>query len=301
MGIIDTSSKLKIYSLLAFGIFAIGFSPILVKLANDSSPYLLAAIRTTVAFLLLVPIYFSYTKNSEGNSSSKKEHLYIAISGILLGMHLITWISSIYFTSIASASVLVTIHPIIIIIFERFVYKVRFRGLVWLGVIIAFLGSVIIGYSDYDGSADYTNPLLGNSLAALAALIFAGYFLIGNRVRQNRNWLEYVYPVYGYAALTCIVMLLIVDGFFIEVTLLVVIIGCALAIGPQIAGHGALNYAVKYISPTLLSTLILFEPAISSIMAYLFFGEIPLFLSFCGMVVVFIGILLTWSKSTSTT
>lgn len=183
----DSFSRLKVYGLLAFGISAIGFSPILVKIATDSSPYLIAAIRTGFAFLLLIPLYWSQKKNSEVRSVSKKEHALVAISGILLGLHLIAWISSIYFTSIASASVLVTIHPIIIIIFERFVFRTKFRGLVWLGVIVAFVGSVIIGYSDYDGNSDYANPLLGNSLAAFAAAIFAGYFLIGNRIRQKET------------------------------------------------------------------------------------------------------------------
>ncbi len=300
MNATESFSKLKVYGLLAFGISAIGFSPILVKVATDSSPYLIAAVRTSFAFLLLIPLYWSQKTNSEIRSVSKKEHALVAISGVLLGLHLIAWISSIYFTSIASASVLVTIHPIIIIVFERFVFRTKFRGLVWLGVIVAFIGSVIIGYSDYDGNAEYANPLLGNGLAAFAAVIFAGYFLIGNRIRQRRNWFDYVFPVYGYAALTCILAMLLVDGLQPEITLLVVLVGFGLAIGPQIAGHGSLNYAVKYISPTLLSTLILFEPAVSSIMAYLFFGEVPLILTLFGMAVVLIGIVLTWTKTEST-
>jgi drug/metabolite transporter (DMT)-like permease len=300
MNAAESFSKLKVYGLLAFGISAIGFSPILVKVATDSSPYLIAAIRTSFGFLLLIPLYWSQKRNAEIRSVTKKEHALVAISGILLGLHLIAWISSIYYTSIASASVLVTIHPIIIIVFERFVFRTRFKSIVWIGVIVAFIGSVIIGYSDYDGDADYANPLLGNSLAAFAAVIFAGYFLIGNRIRQRRNWLDYVFPVYGYAALTCFLAMLIVDGFQPEFTLLVLLVGFGLAIGSQIAGHGSLNYAVKYISPTLLSTLILFEPAVSSVMAYLFFGEVPLLLTFGGMVVVLIGIILTWTKTEST-
>jgi drug/metabolite transporter (DMT)-like permease len=290
-------SKLKVYGLLAFGISAIGFSPILVKLATDSSPYLIAAIRTVIAFLLLVPVFGIQKKAGEFKDVSRKEHLLVASSGIMLGLHLIAWISSIYYTSIASASVLVTIHPILIILIERFAFKIKFRALVWVGVIIAFLGSVIIGYSDYDGETTYANPLLGNSLAILAAIIFAGYFLIGNRIRQKRNWFEYVFPVYGYAALTCVIALFIVEGFTLEISAFVVLIGFALAVGPQIAGHGSLNFAVKYISPTLLSTLILFEPAVSSFLAYLIFGEVPLFMSFVGMVVVLAGIMLTWTKS----
>ncbi len=290
-------SKVKVYGLLAFGISAIGFSPILVKLATDSSPYLIAAIRTAIAFLILLPAYGYQKKAGEFKNVTTKEHLLVACSGIMLGLHLITWISSIYYTSIASASVLVTIHPILIILIERFAYKIRFKALVWIGVVVAFTGSVLIGYSDYDGETAYTNPLLGNSLAVLAAVIFAGYFLIGNRIRQKRNWFEYVFPVYGYAALTCVIALFIVEGFTFEITAFVMLIGFALAVGPQIAGHGSLNFAVKYISPTLLSTLILFEPAVSSVFAYLIFGEVPLFMSFVGMMIVLIGIMLTWTKS----
>ena len=297
----DYFSKIKVFYLLAFGILAISFSPILVRVATSSSPYLIATVRTGFAFMLLFPFYLSQNNNKGLQYLSKNDHFLVVISGILLGLHLIAWISSIYFTSIASASVLVAIHPIIIIIFERFVFRTRFIGSVWVGVIIAFIGSVIIAYSDFDGDTNYLNPLLGNSLAAFAAVIFAGYFLIGNRIRQRRKWINYVFPVYGYAALTCLLALIFVDGFKHEFTLVVALVGFGLAIGPQIAGHGALNYAVKYISPTLLSTLILFEPIISSFLAFFIFGEIPYLLTFVGMVIVFIGIVLTWTTSNSNT
>ncbi len=289
-------SKLKVYTLLTFGILAIGFSPILVKVVTNESAFLVAAIRTVFAFLLLIPVYFRSAKNSPKREVTLKEQFWVAISGILLGLHLICWISSIYFTSIASASILVTTHPIILIVIERFVFKYTFRPIVWVGVLISFSGSLILGYADSGIDGTYSNPLLGNSLAVLASIIFAGYFLIGNRVRQNRNWIEYVFPVYGFAALTCVIALLIVDGISFQVSGLVVLVGFGLALGPQIAGHGALNYAVKYVSPTLFATLILFEPAASSIMAFFFFGEIPLPLSFVGMAIILTGIVLTWSK-----
>lgn len=293
-------SKVKVYSLLAFGITAIGFSPILVKVVTNESAYLVAAIRTTLAFLLLVPFYFSSKKDAPKKVISTKEHVWVAVSGVLLGLHLICWISSIYFTSIASATVLVTTHPIILIIIERFVFKYTFRPIVWFGVLISFSGSVVLGYADSGIEGTYTNPLLGNGLAILASVIFAGYFLIGNRVRQNRSWIEYVFPVYGYAALTAVVALFIMEGVSFQITGMLALVGFGLALGPQIAGHGALNYAVKYVSPTLIATLILFEPAASSVMAYFFFNEVPLPLSFVGMSIILFGIVLTWSKKKRT-
>lgn len=292
----ESFSKVKVYSLLAFGITAIGFSPILVKVVTNESAFLVAAVRTVLSFLLLIPVYFASRKDAPKRIVSTKEHIWVAISGILLGLHLICWISSIYFTSIASASVLVTTHPIILIVIERFVYKYKFRLIIWFGVLISFSGSVVLGYADSGIKGTYSNPVLGNGLAILASFIFAGYFLIGNRVRQNRNWIDYVFPVYGYAAITAVIALFIVEGISIEISGLLFIVGLGLALGPQIAGHGALNYAVKYVSPTLIATLILFEPVASSIMAFFFFGEIPLSLSFVGMAIILLGISLTWSR-----
>lgn len=295
---VPSFSKYRVFGLLGFGITAIGFAPILVKLATDASPYLVAMARTSLAFLLLVPFHFLKKKTPE-RVISVKEHISVAVAGILLGLHFIAWISSIYYTSIASASVLVTIHPILLILVERFFYHIRFKKTVWLGVFISFSGSVLIGYSDYDGNTIYANPLLGNLLAALAAVIFSIYFLIGNRVRQNRDWLAYVFPVYGYAALTAIIAYICLEGFTFQISGMVFLVCLGLAIGPQIAGHGSLNYAVKYISPTFLSTLILFEPALSSVLAFFFFKEVPLPLSLVGMVVVLGGIILTWTRQSS--
>ncbi len=292
----DTFSKVKVYSLLGFGITAIGFSPILVKVVTHESAFLVAAVRTVLAFLLLIPVYFSARNEGDNREISIREHIWVAVSGILLGLHLICWISSIYFTSIASASVLVTTHPIILIIIERFVFKHRFRLIVWIGVFTSFFGSVILGYSDFGNEGVYPNPLLGNLLAFGASAIFAVYFIIGNRIRQKRNWIEYVFPVYGYAAFTCIITLFIIEGISFELSGLLILVGLGLAVGPQIAGHGALNYAVKFVSPTLIATLILFEPAASSVMAFFFFGEVPLPLSFVGMAIILLGISFTWSK-----
>lgn len=292
----ENFSKLRVYATLAFGITAIGFSPILVKIVTSESAFLVVAVRTVLAFIFLIPFYYASQKNQPKKIVSRKEHGLIIFSGVLLGLHLICWVASIYFTSIASATVLVTIHPIVLILIERFGFKLKFKLTVWAGVFIAFLGSMVLGYSDLDLEGTFSNPLLGNSLAVLAAVIFAGYFLIGNRVRQKRSWIEYVFPVYGYSALTSVIALFVVEGFSIEISGLLLIVGLALAIGPQIAGHGALNYAVKYVSPTLLATLILFEPIASSFMAFMFFGEVPLPLSFAGMMIILCGIVLTWAK-----
>ena len=77
---------------------------------------------------------------------------------------------------------------------------------------------------------------------------------------------------------------------------LAVLIGLALAIGPTIIGHGSMNYAVKYISPTLLSTLILSEAVIAAIAAFFIFSEVPSKLSITAMLVILAGVSITWTR-----
>ncbi|MEQ8523952.1 DMT family transporter [Gracilimonas sp.] len=290
-------SKAKVYLVLAVGLSTFGFAPILVKFATSHSALLLVAIRTVGAFLMLLPFYIYKKKSKKYDvKSGGNETKWMAFAGIALGLHFMLWISSLYYTSVASASVLVTIHPIMLIIAERALYKMEFAPTVWIGVFVAFAGSVLLGISDYNAESSFENPLLGNAMAFGAAAIFAVYFLIGRKIRQNRSWLGYVFPVYGYAAATCVSILLIVEGIPDQIPPVVFWVGLGLAIGPQLMGHGSLNYAVKFVSPTLLSTLILTEPVFATILAFFILGELPAILSFIAIFVTLVGVVLTWKK-----
>jgi drug/metabolite transporter (DMT)-like permease len=61
-------------------------------------------------------------------------------------------------------------------------------------------------------------------------------------------------------------------------------------------GHGSINFAVKYVSPTLLSTLVLSEGVFAAIAAYFIFGEIPSILSIGAMTLILFGVSLTWYR-----
>ncbi len=293
----EAYSKVKVYLILAIGLTTFGFAPILVKFATEYSALLLVSVRTVAAFILLIPLYLFQKKSKKYDvKSTGNEGKWIAFAGIALGLHFILWISSLYYTSVASASVLVTIHPIMLIVAERALYKMEFAPTVWVGVFVAFAGSVLLGISDYNAEATFSNPLLGNAMAFAAAAIFAVYFLIGRRIRQNRSWLGYVFPVYGYAAITCVAILIVVEGIPRQFDPLLLWVGLGLAIGPQIMGHGSLNYAVKYVSPTLLSTLILTEPIFATALAFFILGELPPILSFVAIFVTLVGVAFTWKK-----
>ncbi len=293
----EVYSKAKVYGFLFLGLTSFSLAPILVRFAGDYSALLVAAVRTVIAVGILLPVFIQ--KKGAGSFNPKKlskEHWWVLFAGVSLGLHFIFWIASVYYTSVASASVLVCIHPIILIVAERWLFKVKFRAIVWAGVVIAFIGTMFLGYFDMAEGSTSPNAFLGNSFAVTAAFIFAVYFLIGRKVRQKRDWISYVFPVYGYAAATCVIVLFSIEGFRHQLDQTVLLVGLGLAVGPQILGHGSLNYAVKFVSPTLLSTLILMEPLFASIIAFFLFKELPVIGSIIAMAVILLGISLTWKR-----
>lgn len=280
-----------------------GFAPILVRWAGDISPFLLAAFRTGFAVMALAPYAIYHGRISgwreDEESDTSSTFWFAMLAGVSLGLHFTFWIASLSYTSVASASVLVTIHPVMVILVERLLLKRVFSPVVWIGVLTAFAGSVLLGITDRQVATGFSNPLLGNALAFTAAAIFVVYILIGQRIRQQMGWYDYVFRVYFFAALTCLLLNFVIGFDLGSVSWIGVAAGLGLAVGPQIIGHGSMNYAVKYISPTLLSTLILAEPLIASVLAYFLFNEIPPLASITAMIIILTGVILTWKRKKS--
>lgn len=293
----DDYPKAKVLAALLAGLTAFGFAPILVRFAPNTSPLVLVVYRTVFAALMLLPFWL-WMRSSEQREGKPQERLWIALSGVCLGLHFTCWISSLYYTSVASASVLVTIHPIIMILVERLWFKRGFAKTTWIGVILAFGGSLLLGISDSQIEQDFADPLFGNFLALTAAVIFVVYLLIGQQIRKKREWIDYVFPVYFYAAAACVLIAMVLGKDLTNISTVGVWAGAGLAFGPQILGHGSMNYAVKYVSPTLLSTLILVEPLFASVLAFFLFAELPPVTSIIAMVIILGGVGLTWKRGT---
>lgn len=286
----------KVTLLLVVGLLTFGFAPILVRFATDVEALTLAALRTFFAVLFLVPFWLPKRLPLKQLKENGAKPIWLIAAGISLGLHFSLWIGSLHYTSVASASVLVTIHPVMLIVVESLIFKKQFRPLVWIGVIIAFTGSVLLGFADDTQAGQFPNSLFGNILAFSAAVIFVVYFLIGRQIRQHTEWIDYVFYVYLYAAITCVLLSLIWSGGWPYISGMAVLVGIALAIGPTIIGHGSMNYAVKYVSPTLLSTLILSEAVFAAIAAYFIFHEVPATLSIAAMLIIMLGVGFSWTR-----
>lgn len=280
------------------GLLSFSFSPILVRLAADAPSVTVAVWRTIFAVLFLAPFAVRRTASQLRDLTGKEWGL-IVLAGVLLGMHFIAWIESIYNTTVASASVLFTTNPIFIAILGFWLLGERLHRRTVTAILIAVVGAAMIAIGDA-GHSVRPEPEWGNALATASAFLFACYLLIGRVVRRRSSWLTYVFPLYVVVAVTVLIYALAtgtpLSGFRPEIYGL-----CALmALGPQLLGHGSFNYAVKYVPAAVLGAAGLVEPVLAAIWAWILFGEVPAALALAGAIVVLGALAMIYLNSVKT-
>jgi drug/metabolite transporter (DMT)-like permease len=168
---------------------------------------------------------------------------------------------------------LVTTNPIWIALFSWLILRERLSVRLSLAIGLALLGSAAIFLADEVSSAA-PRPLLGNALALVGSLSVCGYLLIGRKLRGAIDLLPYISIVYGCAAVCLMVAAVVAGARLAGFSPLAWMLLAGLALGPQLFGHSALNYALKHVSATVVAVAVLGEPIGSSLFAWLFFGEV---------------------------
>jgi drug/metabolite transporter (DMT)-like permease len=120
--------------------------------------------------------------------------------------------------------------------------------------------------------------------------MLAVYLLVGRKLRQGTSLLGYVYPTYVLAAITLGVIVFAAKSpifVYSERTYLFLLM---LGLVPQCIGHTCYNWALRYLSATLVSIVILGEPVLATIMAWWVLGETVGPVIYLGAVLVGLGI-----------
>ena len=268
---------------------------ILIRVAQADGVHsiTIAAWRLTIAAGLLWPL--AWAKSSKDILAlKKKDWLLGGAAGLFLAMHFAAWISSLGFTSVASSTALVTTNPIWIALVSWLFFREQLGRWLVLGIVAVVFGSALIFLSDarlVEGSGG-SNPMLGNTLALVGSLTVCGYLLIGRRLRRTMSLLPYIWLVYSSAAVALLVTSAMngaaLTGFSSRAWLCLI----ALALGPQLLGHSAINWALKHVSATFIAITILGEPIGSALLAWLIFGERFAPLQLTGFAVLLAGIYL---------
>ncbi len=282
----------KAWLVLALGLSAISTSVLFIRWASDAPGETVAVWRTVFGAMLLLPAAWSKAR-PEIKDLTSSEWLLITISGVFLGLHFVTWINALYFTTVASASALVALSPLFLAILGFFLLQERLTTRESIALVVAILGAAALGWVDRTpSSAAASNPVLGNGLALSAAGFVSVYLLVGRFVRQRRSWLAYVAPVYVVTALTTLLVSVVTGSSLLGWGWEIYALCLGMAIVPHLIGHGSVNWSLKYLSAASVGLASLGVPVISAFWGALAFGEIPTLPALGAMAVILLALAL---------
>lgn len=288
----QTPTRWQVGTVLVIGLLSVSAAAIFIRLAFQASgkssigfSLVIAASRLWIAAVIFAPAWRAVSRTPQ------RGWLFSIAAGVFLALHFGCWITSLAYTSIAASTALVTTNPIWMALISWLWFHDPPNRRMVLGIAIALLGSLIVGFSEGAPLVAGQNPPLGNLLALLGSWAVTLYFLLG-REAQNRGL-----PISNHAAITYTTAALVMlplpwlfgtsyGGYSTAVYAYLLLIG----LFPQAIGHTSLNWTVRWISPTLVTLTILAEPVGSSILGFLVFRENPGIWVWLGAGIILLGV-----------
>jgi drug/metabolite transporter (DMT)-like permease len=276
------------YGLLTLGIAGLSMAGIFYAFAS-APVVVIVAYRMLMATLLVVPLAFAVRASGGAQTHARFERADLVASmgsGLLFAVDLTVWAMSLKFTSVASAALFVSMHPIFVALLAWAFFRERPTPLMLAGIALGILGIVIVGAQDLRVSG---RALFGDGLALLAALAETGYLLFGRHVRQRIDAPRYASVVYATCAVAVLIAAL-VGGNSLLVSAHDLVWCFALALIATVLGHTLVSQSLGYMPAAVVAVSFLAQPLLASLFALAFLHQALVATTVLGGLVALAGI-----------
>jgi drug/metabolite transporter (DMT)-like permease len=257
-------------SALVLAVLAVSTGSLFVRFAH-AEPLVAALGRCLISTLVLAAVGWRACAR-EWPKLTRGEVWAALGAGACLALHFASWITSLSYTSVASSVVIVNTTPLWVALLVPVLSTDRVRGRTVLAIAISIVGCAVIGADDFRLAG---RSLYGDGLALVGAWSAALYFLAGRKLRRSLSLLPYVIACYGTAALLLLAVVLVSGERIVGLPPATYGWLVALALVPQVIGHSAYNYALRYVTVALTSVATLGENIGAPLLAWIFLGEPP--------------------------
>ena len=276
---------------LALSVAVVALSTSGALIAYAAAPALAIAFwRNAMAVGVLTPVALVRRREELRRlwGPARRDGLYCVLAGLALALHFGTWVPSTKLTTVATAVALVATQPVwaglIAVVQGR-----RLPGLTWAGIGLAVVGVAVATGADLGGSP---SALAGDLLALAGGLMAAIYTSLGERARTTTSTTTYTAVCYTVCALALLLVCLVVrvplTGFPATAWLALVL----LTLGPQLLGHSLFNFALRRLSATTISVVVLLEVPGSALVAWAWLGQVPSPAAVPGLILLMAGVFL---------
>lgn len=282
------------YLIFAIGTLAGSTGPIFLRLAlaEGVPSSIITVYRLCIASLVVTPLVLN--RYRDDLRRLRRMDIFVALlTGVLFAGQITLIFESYVFTSVLIAGVIIGSIPLWTALIERFVLHMHVAQMVWVGLALALVGGVFIALSGAGNATDVgSNILLGAVLALSGAIMAAVYLVVGRSLRNHMSFIPFVWLVFTSAAFTSLLILPLtgapLTGYSTEGYFWVLMT----TIFPQIIAHGAFNYVLGFLPPTLISMAGQLTGVISAVAAFFIFAELPGPLQLIGSAIITVGVVI---------
>ncbi len=266
-------------------VIAGGTSGVIGKMI-DAPSMVIGFYRLLIALpFFIIPTLLNSKKDIK--NVKKREIILSVTSGIFLFIHYLSWFTAVKETSVGSATVLMSLHPLIVAGVAFLFWKRQVSLKAIIGITIALIGGVIVvGGNMTDG-----NTIYGDFLAFIAGIGLGVYFAIGSEVRTNMSARIYILIVFGTCFICFIAGIIATDTPLLVYNPEDYFWMAVMAVMCQLGTHAIFNWSMGYVSSLYVSALDTGEIIVASLLAFLVFFEIPSIWQVAGGIIVILGLL----------
>lgn len=257
----------RIWLFLAVGVLALSQSANIIRL-GDAHPVAIAAWRLALAALVLAPL--AGRGLARIPALPKRTLLLLLAAGAALALHFFTWIAAVQATTVANATLVLAINPVITAAAEYLFFGERASRRLSIAIGVGVLGVAVVGWHDLAFSPEKVG---GDLLSLASSFLFTAYLLIGKRVRRTLDTTVYVTAVYGAAAAVGFATMLVLGVPLVDYTPQTWACFGLMALVPTVIGHTSLNAAVRWVPAGRITAITLAEPLLAGTVAYFAWGE----------------------------
>jgi drug/metabolite transporter (DMT)-like permease len=189
------------------------------------------------------------------------------LGGILFAADIATWATGVVLSGATNPTLLANTAPLWVGLGAMLFFRQRLAPAFWIGTIIAMVGAGLVLGLEREGQA------LGSLLGLIAAVFYAGYFLVTQLGRVKLDSLTY----FWFAAISSAAVLLLLSlstdqplGGYSPTTYLTFI---AMAVVTQILGYFSVSFSLGYLPASIVAPTLLGQPVITAVLAGILLGE----------------------------
>ncbi len=260
------SAQAKALVCLFAGAVAIGAAPICVRLA-DLTPEAVAFWRLCLALPLLLPCWWFL-----GNRLApirRREQGLLLIAGLAFAADLAVWHYAVNFTSVANATLLPNLAPVLVAIAAVLWLGERLNGAYVFGLCCALVGAAVLvqASAQLDGA-----QVLGDVLGVLTAVFYAVYLVTVAMLRRQLDTWTIMLASTAIAALV-LGPIAAARGPILPPTAEDWGVLIFLAVVSHVGGQGLIAYALAHLPASFSSAGLLLQPVAAAAFAWLILAE----------------------------